>query len=157
MKAFHFRLQVVLTLREEAEQAARQLCARTLLALAQANARLLSAEAAIDANDQRRRARLAAGMRVQELEQSRLYGVLLEERRVQVARDAARAHQHVEEARRKLVLAARQRETIERLRDRQRRLHDYQAARAEQKLLDDLSKRGPVLSASGFQAFSPIL
>jgi flagellar FliJ protein len=157
MKAFRFRLQVVLTLREEAEQAAQQLFARAFLGLEQAAARLRSAEAAIAANDQWQRTRLAAGMRADELEQSRLYSALLEERRTQLAREAARAQQQVEEARQKLLQATRQREILERLRERQRRVYDYQAARAEQKLLDELSKRAPILAGSGREAPSPTL
>jgi flagellar FliJ protein len=157
MKAFVFRLQVVMTLREEAEQVAQQLCARAFLGLEQATGRLRSAEAAIAADDQRRRARLAAGLRAAELEQSRLYSALLEERRTQTAREAARARQQMEEARHKLLLATRQREVLERLRDRQRRVYDYQAARAEQKLLDELSQRAPILAGSRRQALSPTL
>ena len=155
MKAFRFRLQVVLTLREEAEQTAQQLCARAFMGLQQATGRLRSAEAAIAASDQRRRDRLEAGARADELEQGRLYSALLEERRIQIAREAARAQQQLEEARNKLLLATRQREIIERLRDRQRRVYDYQAARAEQKLLDELSRRAPILAGSGPEAPSP--
>jgi len=157
MKAFHFRLQVVLTLREEVEQAARRVYARALLALGQASGRLAGAEAEIEAHHQRRRARLAAGPRAEELEQNRLYGAALEDRRTQLAREAARAKQQAEECRQKLLLAGRQRETLERLRERQRRAHDYQAARAEQKLLDDLSQRVPALAAAGPEAPSPTL
>jgi flagellar FliJ protein len=157
MKAFRFRLQVVLTLRQEAEQAAQQLCARAFLGLEQATGRLCGAEAAIAADHQRRRARLAAGLRGAELEQDRLYSALLEERRLQMAREAARAQQQMEEARHKLLLATRQREILERLRDRQRRVYDYQAARAEQKLLDEFSQRAPVLAHSRSRAHSPTL
>jgi flagellar FliJ protein len=157
MKAFRFRLQVVLTLRQEAEQAAQQLCARAFLALEQATDRLRSAEAAVAADDQRRRSRLAAGLRAAELEQSRLYSALLDERRTQMAREAARAQQQMEEARHKLRLATRQREILERLRDRQRRAYDYQAARSEQKLLDEFSRCAPMLAGCGCQAPSPTL
>jgi flagellar FliJ protein len=157
MKAFRFKLQVVLTLREEAEQAAQRLCARAFLGLGQATARLRAAEAEIGANDQRRSAGLASGLRADELEQTRLYGALLEERRTQLAREAARAQQQVEEARHKLLLASRQRETLERLRERQRRVHDYEAARAEQKLLDEFSKRPLILAGSNREAPSPTL
>ena len=155
MRAFHFRLQVVLTLREEAEQAAQRAYARALLLLGQAIERLRGAEADLAANNQRLSARLAAGLRADELEHCRLYGVLLEDRRAQLAREAARAKQQAEEARRKLLTASRQRETLERLRERQRRIHDYQAGRAEQKLLDELSKRAPLLVGPGPEAPSP--
>ena len=157
MKAFRFRLQVVLTLREQAERAAQQLCARAFFGLDKATGRLRAAEAAIAADDQLRRARLAAGLRAAELEQSRLYSALLDERRAQTAREAARAQQQLEEARGKLLLATRQREILERLRDRQRRVYDCQAARAEQKLLDEFSQRAPTLAGSRRKAPSPAL
>ncbi len=157
MKAFRFRLQVVLTLREQAEQVAQQLCARAFLELEQATGRLRAAEAAIAADDQLWRTRLATGLRAAELEQSRLYSALLDERRTRIAREVARAQQQMEEARGKLLLATRRREILERLRDRQRRVYDYQTARAEQKLLDELSKRGPILAGSGREAPWPAL
>ncbi len=157
MKAFHFRLQVVLTLREEAEQAAQRACARALMAMEQAATRLGSAEAAIAANDERRRSRLAAGLRADELEQSRRYSAVLEDRRSPRAREAARAQRLVEEARHKLLLASRRREILERLRERQRLLHDYQTARAEQKLLDELSNRPLILAGCRREATSPTL
>jgi flagellar FliJ protein len=143
MKAFRFRLEVVLTLRQEAEQVARRLCARVFAALEQANGRLRSAEAAIAADDQRRRARLAGPLRAVDLEQSRRYGALLEEHRALAVREVACAQEQLEAARQKLLLATREREILERLRERQRRAYDYQAARAEQKLLDELSQLGP--------------
>ncbi|MGA2863787.1 MAG: flagellar export protein FliJ [Verrucomicrobiota bacterium] len=149
MKAFRFRLQAVLTLREQAEQTAQQVCAGACVALDQAAARLRSAEAEIAANDQLWRARLAAGLRAEELEQWRLYAGLLYDRRTRMARELAQAREQLEEARRQLLLATRRRETLERLRHRQRRMHDYEAARAEQKLLDELSKRVPLLASSG--------
>jgi flagellar export protein FliJ len=110
---------------------------------------LRSAEAEIAANDQLWRARLAAGLRAEELEQWRLYAGLLYDRRTRMARELAQAREQLEEARRQLLLATRRRETLERLRHRQRRMHDYEAARAEQKLLDELSKRVPLLASSG--------
>jgi len=149
MKAFRFRLQAVLTLREQAEQAAQQVCAGACAALDRAAARLRSAEAGIAANEQLWRARLAAGLRAEELEQWRLYAGLLYERRTRMASELAQAREQLEEARRQLLLATRQREALERLRHRQRRMHDYEAARAEQKFLDELSQRVPLLASSG--------
>ena len=154
MKIFRFRLQAVLTLREQAEHEAQQLCARAYAAVESAEARLRSAEAAIAAADDLRRTHLAAGSRASQLEQLRIYAVLLQDRRAQIARELTEARRRAEEARRRLLAATQQRETLERLRNRQRRAHDYQAARAEQKLLDEMAGQGPTLAEVWRQAFS---
>ena len=148
MKAFRFRLQAVLTLREQTEQAAQQRCARAYAAVEIAAARVRSAEAEIDATDQAHRAQMAAGPRAGQLDQLRLYVSLLHERRRQLARELAEGRRQAAEAARQLLLATQQREGLERLRGRQRRVYDYQTARAEQQTLDELVGRGPALSGA---------
>jgi flagellar export protein FliJ len=145
MKSFQFRLQAVLTLREQAEQAAQQRCARAYEAVERATGRLRSAEAAIAAVDELRGRELSAGARADRLEQLGNYTVLLHERRTVLVRELAEARGQAEAARRQLLFATQQRETLERLRQRQRRKHDYAAAQAEQKLLDDLAGRRETL------------
>jgi len=146
MKAFQFRLQAVLTLREQAEQAAQQSCARAQAAVTAAAARVSVAEEAIAASDESRRAQLAAGARADEIEQWRAFGALLGERRAALARELAEVIQRAEGAWRLLVIATQRREALERLRRRQRLLHSSQAAREEQKMLDEMSGRGPRLT-----------
>jgi flagellar export protein FliJ len=148
MKAFQFRLEAVLTLREQAEQAAQQACARAYAAVEAAAARLRSAEAAIATAEQTQRAHLAAGPRAEQLEQLRAFTVLLRERRVLAERELAEAGQRADAAWSRLLLATQQREALERMRGRQRRLHDYETARAEQKVLDERSGRGPALAGA---------
>lgn len=146
MNLFRFRLQAVLTLRERTEQAAQQRCARTCVAVQLAAARLGSADAEITASEGLRRAHLAAGFRAGQFEQLRTHAVVLNERRIRLARELAEARQREAEARQSLVAATQQRETLVRLRDNQRRAHDYRAARAEQKVLDDLAARSMALA-----------
>jgi flagellar export protein FliJ len=148
MKAFRFRLQAVLTLREQAEQAAQQRCARAYAAVESSVARIRSAEAEIDAAKQAQQAQLAVGQRAGQLDQSRLYAHLLYERHRQLARELAEARRRADEAWRQLLVATQQREALERLRGRQQRIHDYQATRAEQQALDELVGRGPALSGA---------
>ena len=148
MKAFRFRLQAVLTLREQTEQVAQQRCARAYAAVEIAAARVRSAEAEIDATDQAHRAQMAAGPRAGQLDQLRLYVSLLHERRRQLARELVEGRRQAAEAARQLLLATQQREGLERLRGRQRRVYDYQTARAEQQTLDELVGRGPALSGA---------
>jgi flagellar export protein FliJ len=148
MKAFRFRLQAVLTLREQTEQVAQQRCARAYAAVEIAAARVRSAEAEIDATDQAHRAQMAAGPRAGQLDQLRLYVSLLHERRRQLARELVEGRRQAAEAARQLLLATQQREGLERLRGRQRRVYDYQTVRAEQQTLDELVGRGPALSGA---------
>ena len=146
MKAFRFRLQAVLTLREQAEQAAEQRCAQAYVEVENATARVRSVEAEIDATEQAHRAQLAVGPRASQLEQLRLYTGLLDERRLHLARELTDARRRAEEARAQLLLATQKREALERLRGRQRRAHDYDSARAEQRTLDELASRAQGLS-----------
>jgi len=145
MKSFQFRLQAVLTVREQAEQSAQQRCARAYETVEAAAGRLRSAEAAIVAVDELRGRELAAGARADRIEQLRNYTVLLHERRTVLVRELTEARRQAEAAQRQLLFATRQRETLERLRQRQRRKHDYAAAQTEQKILDDLAGRPAIL------------
>jgi len=103
MKAFRFRLQAVLTLRDQAEQVAQQRCARAYAAVENATARVRSAEAEIDGAEHAHRAQLAAAPRAGQLEQLRAYAGLLHERRRQLARELAEARRELLSLR--LVLA----------------------------------------------------
>ena len=152
MKAFQFRLQAVLTLREQAEQTAQQSCARAQAAVAAAAARVSVAEEAIAASDESRRAQLAAGARADEIEQWRAFGTLLGERRAVRARELAEALQRAEGSWRLLVIATQRREALERLRRRQRLIHTCQTARVEQKILDELAGRGSMLTEAWREA-----
>jgi flagellar FliJ protein len=154
MKSYRFRLQAVLTLREQAEQEAQLHYARACAVVENAEARLRSADAALAASDEMRRAHLAAGSHAGQLEQLRLYAVLLTERRTRIIGELTEARAGAEESRRELLLATQRRESLERLRGRQRRVHDYQTARNEQKLLDELAGQGPSLAEVWRQAFN---
>jgi flagellar export protein FliJ len=154
MKSFRFRLQAVLTLREQAEHEAQLRFAQACAVVDNGEARLRSADAAVAASDEMRRTQLAAGSRACQLEQLRLYAVLLAERRTHIIRELTEARARAEGARRELLFATQRRESLERLRGRQRRAHNYQASRAEQKLLDELAGQGPTLSEVWRQAFN---
>jgi flagellar export protein FliJ len=148
MKAFQFRLQAVLTLREQAEQAAQQSCALAYAAVGAASARLRAADEAIVVSDESRRAQLSAGARADQIEQLRVFSVLLGERRAGRIRELNEAQQRAREAWSLLVTATQRREALERLRLGQRSVHTYQAARAEQKLLDELAGHSRPLAAT---------
>jgi flagellar protein FliJ len=149
MKAYKFRLEAVLTLREQAEQEAEQRFAHAYTAVQAAKANVRAAEAAIDAAEQAQRAQLAAGSRAGQVEQLRAYTVLLDERRLHFERELAETRRQAEIARHQLMAATQQRETLERLRSRQKRVHDYEAARAEQKAFDECAGRARALGKAG--------
>jgi len=104
------------------------------------------AEEAIATLDESRRAQLAAGTRADHIAHLRAFGVLLEERRAGQVLELDEARRTAEEAWRLLVIATQRREALERLRRRQRIVHVAQAARVEQKILDELAGRGSKLA-----------
>jgi len=148
MRTFRFRLEAVLTLREQVERAAQQRYGQAVAAAEAAAVQKRSVEAEIAAADEFRAGRLTRGLPATELEQMRGYRQALDQRLAERNRELEDARQRAEEARRVLVAATRQREALERLRDHQRRLYDYEAARADQKVLDEMSRRGPTLATA---------
>lgn len=146
MKAFQFRLQAVLTLREQAEQAAQQSCALAYAAVSTAATRVQVVEAAIAASDESRRVQLTAGTRADQLEQLRTFAVLLAEQQIGRMRELTKARLEAEAAWSFLLLATQRREALERLRQRQQSLHAHEAARTEQKNLDELAGHGRTLA-----------
>lgn len=156
MKPFRFRLQAVLVVREQAERDAQLRYARACAAVESGEGRLRSADAALCASDEMRRAHLAAGSSAGQLEQLRLYAVLLGERRACLVRELTEARLRAEEARGELMFATRRRESLERLRGRQHRAHDYRTARAEQKVLDEIAGQGPTLAEVWRRAFNDL-
>lgn len=148
MKAFHFRLEAVLSLRQQAEQAAQQRSAEAQRAVQNALAQLDAAEATLLAAQHQRLSSLGTGCQVMLLEQLRAYEIVLRERRALRARELAVAREQAEKAQVQLIKATQEREALEHLRDRQRRTHAYEAARGEQKALDEMSARKSLLACA---------
>jgi flagellar export protein FliJ len=146
MKTFKFRFRAVLVLREQVEREAQQRYARAIAVVNGAAGRLAAAEGALASADQARELRLAAGAPAGELEQARQYSVLLTERRNRFTRELNDARQRAETARQQLAAASQRCEALERLRGHQQRRHAYAAARAEQKILDELTGRTHALA-----------
>ena len=156
MKAFQFRLQAVLTLREHAEEAAQQSCARAYAAVEAASARLRVVDEAIAASDESCRAQLAACIRAGQIEQLRSFGVLLRERRAGRVRELAVARRRAEECWSLLLVATQRREALESLHRRQKAVHAHQTACAEQKLLDELAGHGRMLAQAWREAAADV-
>jgi flagellar FliJ protein len=135
---FTFRLQRLLSLREEAEQAqARALAGREAEAAGARDVRDTLAARHAEADAQARQA--AAGARVGHLQQ---FGVVVHalETRVDVADDAvAAAEQAVAEARATLEEKARDRQVLDRLKARHAEAWRAEEARRDRELMDDIA------------------
>lgn len=146
MKSFRFRLQAILSLREQKEQAAKRIYAEKLRAQEAVAQRLQVAEREIEALMDLQRGQMNRGITCEQLERFRNYLVVLDDRRKSLQVDLMKARQITELAWRELVVATQKREALDRLRSRQQRVYDYEAARAEQKLIDELSSRSDTLA-----------
>jgi flagellar export protein FliJ len=146
MKSFRFRLQAILTLREQKEQAAKRIYAEKLRAQEVVAHRLQAAEREIEALMNLQRGQMNSGITCEQLERFRNYLVVLDDRRKALQIDLVKAKQITELAWRELLVATQKREALDRLRSRQQRMYSYEAARAEQKLIDELSSRSDTLA-----------
>lgn len=141
MKRFHFALHAVLTLRQQQEQVALQAFAQ---ALRQCEAVARARQAVTDelrAGWHLLETEVACGAQATRLGQIHAYcrdrlgrqrGL---DKELAAARAVARREQDA------LLRATQNREALERYETRQRRIYDYEVAREEQKLLDDLAAR----------------
>lgn len=145
MKAFRFPLQAVLTLREEKEQEAQRAVARALNLVAAIQSRLAEVSRELESLGAEIKGRMGGGVEARQLEQWGNYRLLLTERRSRLEQDLAVAEQGVQRARTVLLSATQDRQALENYRTKVHRMHDYQQARAEQKLLDDLAGRSSIL------------
>ncbi len=148
MKAFRFSLQAILTLREEREQEAQRHYARMLRAVEAVQAELATVGQHLAALAAEQQARLRTGLPANELERLGNYRVVLEERRVRLQQDLARAQQAADLAQGALVKATQARQALEKYRAKLHRAYDYTLARDEQKLLDDLAGRTSTLTGT---------
>ncbi len=147
MKAFKFRLQAVLTLREEKEQEAQRLVAQALGVVATAEAGLARVARDLDGLGREIADRLRTGVAAARLAEFGNYRVLLTERRFRLERELEAAREKVRQARAALLRATQERQALDGYRGRLRRSHDYRMAREEQKFLDDLATRAPVFGS----------
>jgi flagellar FliJ protein len=148
MKAFRFSLQAILTLREEREQEAQRHYARRLRAAEAVDAELATVGRHLTALATEQQARLQTGLAASELERLGQYRSVLEERRVRLQQDLARARQAAELARGALVQATQARQALDNYRQKLHRLYDQTLARDEQKLLDELAGRRAALAGA---------
>jgi flagellar export protein FliJ len=141
MKAFHFTLESVRTVRQRQEQEAMEQYARTLLARLQALERLEAVQKQLTAGWQELRETLARGCEAASAAQMHEYHRSLEKRRDEYAVALGVAERRVNAAHHMMMAARREREIVEKCFDKQKARHQREQVRVEQKFLDDLAGR----------------
>jgi flagellar export protein FliJ len=141
MKAFHFTLEAVRTLRQRQEQTAMEQYAQTLMARQQAMDRLAAVERELTASWEELRVRLAEGCTASEAAQAHDYQRYLGKRREDCSVALGAAERRVNAALHCMMVARQQREIVDKCCDKQKVRYQREVARGEQKFLDDLGSR----------------
>lgn len=148
MKSFRFPLEAILTLREEREQEAQRGYAARLRAVESVNRGIAATRDELTTLAGEHRARAERGAQAVDLRRSDRYRRVLDDRLRRLEKELAAARQAAERAWRTLLKATQDRQALEKYRQKLHRLHDYAVGREEQRLLDDLSGRGPTLAGA---------
>jgi flagellar protein FliJ len=139
MKAFRFPLQPILSLKQQAEESARERYAATLRACEEAAARVQQASVELTECWAGLCQKLASGVNSGELLRARAWCNVLELRVKERATALEKARHAVDAVWQELMLATREREGLDRLRDRRRVSYNRLVQAAEQKQLDELA------------------
>ena len=155
MKAFHFTLEAVRTLRQRQEQKSLEHYAQMLLARQQAFDRLAGAQHELDVSSARL-TDLLKGCTAIEAAQANDYKQFAAKRRDECALALGAAERRVNAALQAMRAARQQREIVDKFLGKQKARHQREMAREEQKVLDDLAgRRGSSLFAWTSNAHSP--
>jgi len=139
MKPFHFSLQPLRVLREQQERAAQQAYAGALRACEEAAARVQSASAELTACWTKLRDKMSSGVVGLELLRARAWCNVLELRLKERAAALEQARLAVDAAWKAMLQATREREALDRYRNKRRAAYERQLQREEQKQLDELA------------------
>lgn len=138
MKPFRFRLQPILSLKQQAEQTARERYAATLRACEEAAGRVQRASVELTDCWADLCQKLAGGVASGELLRARAWCNVLELRLKERAAALEKARHAVDAVWQELMLATREREGLDRLQERRRCAYHRGVQAAAQKELDDL-------------------
>jgi len=142
MKAFHFTLQAVQTLRHRQQQQAIESYIHALMARQQAADRLEAIRDKIRVNHQEIcRILTSAVATVAPIAQATQYESVLETKQTELAVALALAERRLQNAFQAMLSARRRSSMVAKLRDKQFALHNRAQWREEQKTLDDLAAR----------------
>jgi flagellar FliJ protein len=139
MKPFHFPLEPLRSIRQHKEQVARERYAKTLRACEEAAARVQAASVELTACWKTLCDKLAAGVSGDDLLRARAWCNVLELRVRERAAALEEARHAVDAVWEDLMVATREREGLDRLREKRRRNYDREAQREEQKNMDELA------------------
>jgi len=139
-RPFNFRLERVRSVRESAEEQAREDLAASLALRLRGEGMLKAAEAELEAaREARRSAGSSAAVTGLDLMAAQAYMEHAERRREARMLDLDRCDAEVETRREALVEAARKRQTLDRLKDKQRAEHELESQRMDGIALDEMS------------------
>ena len=141
MKPFHFSLQSLRLLRGHKEQAAQRRFAEALRTSESAAARLKAGSRELTVAWTVLGREMAAGTAMSNLRQTRAWCDELERRRHQLTVAFKAAERVAQNAWQEMAIASRDREALDRLREKHRRAFDREAQRLEQKQLDEMGLR----------------
>jgi flagellar export protein FliJ len=141
MKAFHFTLEAVRTLRQRQEQNSMEQYAQSLIARQQAIDRLASVEHALSVCWEELRGQLAGSCSASKVAQAHDYQRSLAKRREECVAALGNAERRVNAALQTMLAARQQREIVDKCSDKQKAGYQREVVRAEQKFLDDLGGR----------------
>lgn len=142
MKRFQFSLQPIRVLREQKEHEAQQHYVLALRACEEAAARVQAAGQELAACWTTLGLELANGSEATEVLRTRAWCNVLELRLKERTGALEKARLDVDNVWREMLLATRDRETLDRFHHRARRAYDRDVQRAEQKEMDELALRG---------------
>ena len=145
MKPFRFPLQPIRVLRERKEQVAQQRFAQAMLACEEAAFQLQAASDELAAGWTSLCEELSAGVTATRLLRTRAWCQVLELRQKERTAALQNARRLMDAAWREMMLATRDRESLDRYHDKCRSAHDREVQREEQKHLDELGVRRAVL------------
>lgn len=141
---FRFRLERVRALRERQQELAREHLAHSLARLTGSQGRLHLLDAHLERirAEQRRLGSEVVPISVMELQARQAYTEHIEAQKRKGASEVARCEAEVANSRETLGAAAREQETLERLKERQQAEHSRELARHEGVLLDEVAIDG---------------
>ncbi|HWQ92805.1 MAG TPA: flagellar export protein FliJ [Clostridia bacterium] len=139
MKPFRFPLQPLRSLREHKEESVRERYAHTLRVSEEAAARAHAAAVELTACWTSLGQQLSTGVNSAELKHARAWCTQLETCLKERTASLQQARQAVNKVFQELVVATRERETLDRFYDKRRGAHDRESQRQDQKMLDEMA------------------
>lgn len=139
MKTFHFSLSALSVLREQEEQAAQKRYADSLRICEEAATRVQKASHELMTCWRDLTGKLAAGVSAVEFLRARAWCNVLELRLKERTAALEQARLKVDAVWQEMLIATRDRESLDRFHDKKRRAYDLEVQRKEQKELDELA------------------